>query len=129
MATQPTPAALGARDPPAATAAPPATAPRAPVARASRPASESISEQIAELDRARAALDAGSTERALHLVDAYEASYPSGALVQEAELLRVEALVRAGNRPDAERAGKRFLAAYPKSPHAARVRALLGFGP
>jgi len=109
--------------------APVATAARAPLARTTRPASDSLSEQIAELDRARAALDGGSPERALRLVDAYEASYPSGALVQEAELLRVEALVRAGNQPDAERAGKRFLAAYPKSPHAARVRALLGNSP
>jgi len=100
-----------------------------PVTRSARPASSSLADQVAELDRARAALDAGDTARTLRIVDAYAAAYPGGALTQEAELLRVDALVRGGNRTEAERTGKHFLAAYPKSPHAARVRALLGYAP
>jgi outer membrane protein assembly factor BamD (BamD/ComL family) len=67
--------------------------------------------------------------RRSRLVDAYEAEYPGGAFTQEAEVVRVDALVREGNRAEAERAGKRFLSAYPKSPHAARVRTLLGYDP
>lgn len=94
-----------------------------------QPASSSITQQVAALDHARAALDSGDAARAKHLADAYEAEYPSGAFTQEADVVRVDALVREGNRAEAERAGKRFLAAYPKSPHAARVRALLGYDP
>jgi len=89
--------------------------------------SSSITQQVAALDRARVALDAGDTSRAVKLVDAYEAEYPSGAFVQEAEVVRIEALVRAGNAAEADRAGKHFLGAYPKSPHDARVRSLLGY--
>ena len=96
-------------------------------AHAAAPVASSITQQVAALDRARGALDAGDTSRAVRLVDAYEAEYPSGAFVQEAEVVRIEALVRAGNAAEADRAGKHFLAAYPKSPHDARVRSLLGY--
>jgi hypothetical protein len=94
-----------------------------------QPAASTLAEQVAALDRARVALDAHDGARARKLVDNYESEYPSGAFTQEAEVVRVEALVRDGNRAEAERAGKRFLAAYPKSPHAARVRTLLGYDP
>jgi TolA-binding protein len=93
------------------------------------PPAGSISLQIAAVDRARSALDSGEPSRARHLVDSYEAEYPSGTFTQEAEVVRIDALVREGNRAEAERVGKRFLAAYPKSPHASRVRALLGYDP
>jgi TolA-binding protein len=94
-----------------------------------QPAASTLSEQVAALDRARAALDARDGAKARKLVDAYEAEYPGGAFTQEAEVVRIEALSRDGNRAEAERAGKRFLAAYPKSPHAPRVRTLLGYDP
>ncbi len=119
--TAPTPVAIELDNAPASTAAPRVQSTRP----SARPAS-SLAEQIAELDRARAALDTGDATRALRVVDGYEAAYPGGALTQEAEALRVDALLRAGNRAEAERAGKHFLATYPKSPHASRVRALLG---
>ncbi len=96
----------------------------------SRPvASASLNDQIAALDHARAALTAGDASRAKKLVDAYESEYPGGAFTQEAEVVRIDALVHEGNHDGAERAGKHFLAAYPKSPHAGRVRALLGYDP
>lgn len=96
----------------------------------SRPvASASLNDQIAALDRARAALGSGDLSRAKKLVDAYESEYPGGAFTQEAEVVRIDALVHEGNHDGAERAGKHFLAAYPKSPHAGRVRALLGYDP
>jgi TolA-binding protein len=92
-------------------------------------ASAPLTEQVAALDRAHAALESGDTRAARKLVDAYEAQYPGGAFTQEAEVVRIDALVRENDHATAERAGKHFLAAYPKSPHAARVRALLGYDP
>lgn len=94
-----------------------------------QPAASTLAEQVAAVDRARAALDGHDGAKARKLVDAYEAEYPGGAFTQEAEVVRIEALSRDGNRAEAERAGKRFLAAYPKSPHAPRVRSLLGYDP
>ncbi|HEY1956089.1 MAG TPA: hypothetical protein VGH28_10755 [Polyangiaceae bacterium] len=96
-------------------------------ARVAAPVASSITQQVAALDRARAALDAGDPARAVRLVDAYESEYASGAFVQEAEVVRIESLVRAGKTADADRAGKHFLASYPRSPHDARVRSLLGY--
>ncbi len=99
------------------------------IVRTTAPASSTLAQQVAAVDRARAALESGDAARAKRLIETYEAEYPGGAFVQEAEVVRVDALLREGNRAEAERIGKRFLAAYPKSPHAARVRALIGQEP
>jgi hypothetical protein len=105
--------------PPAARNAAPARATEA------RPAPSALAEQVAALDHARAALADGDPARARQLVEAYETRFPGGAFGQEAEVLRVEALLAQGDHAGAKRAGARFLTAYPASPHAARVRALL----
>jgi TolA-binding protein len=99
------------------------------LARPAPPVGSSLVQQVAAVDRARAALDAGDAARARRLVDSYEAEYPNGAVTQEAEVVRIEALVHEGNRVEADRVGKRFLSAYPKTPHAVRVRALLSYDP
>jgi TolA-binding protein len=84
-----------------------------------------LGEQVSALDSARRALASGDAASAIRQLDEYEARFPEGALVEEAEVLRVEALVATGDRGAAERAGQRFLAAHPNSPHATRVRALI----
>ncbi|AKV00749.1 hypothetical protein AKJ09_07412 [Labilithrix luteola] len=89
----------------------------------------SLSEQLRHLERARAALDAGDGATAERLVDEYEARYRGGAFVQEAEVLRIEASLQRRNRARAERLEATFLEKFPKSPHAARVRALLDSNP
>jgi hypothetical protein len=43
-------------------------------------------------------------------------------------VLRIDALLRAGQRAAAADRGRRFLARYPRSPLAQRVRSLLGGG-
>jgi len=88
-------------------------------------ASRALGDQVASIDRARAALAAGDAREAVAQTDDYEARFPHGSLLQEATVLRVEALLRLGDRSRAHEVGERFLAAYPTSPHAARVRQML----
>jgi hypothetical protein len=113
--------------PAAAPAAAPAALPVAtvPAATSGATATRSFAEEIASFDRARAALDAGDSDRAIALVETYERRFPAGTFLQEAEVLRVQALTRKGDSASARRVGQRFLAAHPTSPHAARIRAIL----
>jgi hypothetical protein len=62
---------------------------------------------------------------ALAALDAYRADWPKGALRAEAALLRVDALLRARNRPAAEREANALIAATPGSRYATRARELL----
>ena len=89
----------------------------------------SLNAQIAWLDRARRAIEAGDPATALHLLDDYRATYPEGTLSQEAELLRIEALLAGGQRAAAESLATRFIAAHPSSPHARRIRELVNPSP
>jgi TolA-binding protein len=91
-----------------------------------RPAS--LGEQVTSLDRARRALQDGDSALAERRVDEYEATFPGGSLREEAEALRIEALLGRGDVAAARRMGARFLAAYPASVHARRFRALVGGG-
>jgi hypothetical protein len=86
---------------------------------------ETLAAEIALFDRVRAAVNASESDRALGLLDDYERRFPAGAFRQEAEVVRVQALLQKGDRAAATRAGERFLAAHPTSPHAARLRAML----
>jgi hypothetical protein len=96
---------------------------------AARGSASTLDDQIAAMDQLRKAITAGDAPRALALVDDYERRYPHGAFVEEAEVHRIEALVRIGDRAAATRAADRFLAAHPSSPHAAHVRSLVGATP
>ena len=117
---------LSPADLPAAVDAPaPSNTAQAAARQGAAPAPSSLGEEIALFDRARTALDGGDANGALALVDTYERRFPSGAFAQEAEVLRVQALLRKGDRTGASRVGERFLAAHPTSPHAARIRAIL----
>jgi len=86
----------------------------------------SVPAELATLDQARGALAAGQPAQALAILDAYSATYPRAAMAPEATMVRIEALVRAGDRPAAERLGDAFLESHPQSPYAARIRSLLG---
>jgi hypothetical protein len=89
-------------------------------------AGTSVPAELATLDQARGALAAGEPARALAILDSYTVTYPRAAMAPEATVLRIEALVRAGDRPAAERLGTAFLESHPQSPYAARIRSLLG---
>ena len=68
----------------------------------------------------------GSVPAALGALDDYQRSFPHGVLGQEAAVLRIEALVKGGNTAAAKALADRFLAANPQSPHAPRIRRLVG---
>jgi hypothetical protein len=85
---------------------------------------DSLSREIAALDTARAALRSHNPMAALSALDAYARAFPRGALGPEATVLRIEALVDAGDRASANTLADQFFAAHPSSPHAARVRSL-----
>jgi TolA-binding protein len=116
---------------PAATATTPESAGRGTIVqrRGTHPGDPALGEQVSAIDRARRTLGDGDAAGALRELDNYESRFPRGALGEEAEALRVEALLAEGDRAAAARVGARFLAAHPASPHAARVRALLTQAP
>lgn len=81
--------------------------------------------EVSLIDRARAAVTANDIPRALAVLDEYRKSFADGALVEEAELVRIEALLAAHRSAEASEAGRAFLARFPHSPLARRVRSML----
>ena len=88
-------------------------------------ASSSLRAEIAELDRVRSALARGDAPAGLTELRSYEAHFPRGALAQEATLLRIQALAMNGERAQAQRMARSFLASHPNGPHVEQLRALL----
>ena len=78
---------------------------------------------------ARDALRAGAPRRALSLLDQARTRFPAGVLGQERAALGIEALFASGSKSEASERARRFLEAFPTSPHAARVRALVASSP
>ncbi len=100
-----------------------------PVTGAPVTAARTSERRIAEhrlLDQARAALTAGRIDEALAYVAEHEREFADGAMVEERELIAVEAHSRAGRSDEARTRGARFLSRWPRSLYAARVRALVG---
>ena len=65
----------------------------------------------------------------LRALDDYQTQFPHGDLAPEALVLRIEALVRSGQQGAADKLGRDYLARNPGSPHAHKIRTLLGTGP
>ena len=91
-----------------------------------RPAAEPR-EEFALLARAHAAL-AQNPGSALALASDHERNFPNGILVQERELLAIDALLRLGRRPEAVGRAARFHQLFPTSVHGRRVDVLLASG-
>jgi outer membrane protein assembly factor BamD (BamD/ComL family) len=88
-----------------------------------------LEDQVAAIDRARAALERGDAAECLAKLASYDRSFPDGMLSQEATLLRVQALVQRGDRVAARDVAARFIASHPASPHEQRIRRLLETNP
>jgi hypothetical protein len=80
------------------------------------PVASRLSLEIAALDRAKAVLARGDVAEALRQLDTYRASFPRGALAEEATALRIEALARAGRRDEARQALAELRKSHPESP-------------
>ena len=97
--------------------------------KAEAPSQPDIAEEIRSFDAARAALREGRPAEALSALDRYAERYGrKGSFAVEATVLRIEALAKNGDRARAQALANSFLAAHPKSPYAARIRARLGMG-
>jgi outer membrane protein assembly factor BamD (BamD/ComL family) len=82
--------------------------------------------ELEALDTVRAGLAGGDFFGALSLLDTYFQNFYHGRLHLEAEVLRIDALARAG-QPDAARSyAKEFLRRHPNSVHAARLQSIAG---
>jgi hypothetical protein len=106
-------------------AEPPPQVPSSPPAR-DRERDKSLKSELGYLDEARIALEAHVAPSAMRLLDEYAQQFPSGSMRIEAIVLRIEALLVLGRQSDAQALGNDFLARYPASPAAMRVRFLLG---
>lgn len=126
------PAAPEVLEPPASEVAePPAPSAPAPGLAANRAEPEldlgaPLAAEVAFVDRARTALAAGRAEQGLGQLASYEREFPEARLLPEVLFLRLETCERLGRRDEARAAAQRLLDGFPKSPHAARARQLLG---
>jgi hypothetical protein len=77
------------------------------------------------LKRAWFALSSGDARRALDLTDEAERLHSNGALVEEREALRIQALAALGSPAEARTAAQQFIVQFPQSVHRARVESVL----
>ncbi len=96
-------------------------APVAPVAKAA----PLPSDEPGLLDAALRAMRDGRFARALEITSEHRRAHPNGVLIQEREVIAIEALVRLGRDAEARAAADRFRAAFPTSGHLLRVDSLL----
>jgi hypothetical protein len=123
IAADPAPRAIV--EPPREHAAPGTPIVRRRIVAAATPASD-LRAEIALVDAARTAVAAGADDRALVLLQHYEASYPTGTFRPEVGALRIEALAHLGHTARARMLARKFIAAHPDSPLVDRVARVSG---
>jgi hypothetical protein len=89
------------------------------------PVRASLAREISLLDSAERAERRKDYPAALANLDAYERAFPEGALLAEAEVLRISALLASGDEAGGRDRARLFLQRQAPSPLAARVRAML----
>lgn len=77
------------------------------------------------IQAAQAALVKGEHARALVLTEKHRAEHPSGAFVQEREVIAISALLRSDRREEAKRRASAFEGEFPRSAHLRRLKVLL----
>ena len=100
--------------------------PLSPAASSPGHASSDLTIELAALDAAAKAIQAGNGAGALPLLDAYSRAFPHGTLNLEAKVLRVEALQSAGRHDEAVARARAFVARYPTSPLAEHMHRIAG---
>jgi hypothetical protein len=81
--------------------------------------------EVKLLERAQDALRTRPAE-ALALCSDHARRFSSGMLVQEREMIAIEALVKTGQKAEARKRAERFKATFPGSSHTRRLEALIG---
>lgn len=84
-----------------------------------------LAKEAALLRRARSELHGGNVPAALATLELSRREVHRPQLLQEREALLIEALWRSGRRVEAEQRAREYLARFPDSPHADKVRTLL----
>ena len=84
-----------------------------------------LAAEVAVLDRARTALRARDIASAIAALDQHQREFANGALVAEAEVIQIEAMIQAGRDQAAHDRARAFAAAFPGSPLLRRVRSLI----
>jgi hypothetical protein len=97
-------------------------APSAPSPRAMASTGSALRAELAALDAVRSTLANDDPTGALSFLEAYFHTFPRGRLQLEAEVLRIDALAKAGRSDEAKRNAQAFLKRHPNSVLAARVR-------
>ena len=87
-------------------------------------ASAASADQVREIEAARAAITRGDNTAAIALLNAYDASHPSGDLKPDSMALRVQALNSSGKIAEARTLANEFVAKYPTHPLVERVKAM-----
>lgn len=85
---------------------------------------DQLAREVALLDEARSTLTSAPT-KALDVLERHAREFPTGALRSEADLLRLEALVKAERRSEASKLAKRLSAQHPSGPVAERIQRIL----
>jgi hypothetical protein len=112
------------RDVPSAnSASPSALSPGDQAAQAAEP-SGSVALEVAAIERVRSELGRKDGRAALAALGRYASEHPAGVLAHEADVLRVEALLQAGDAPAALELAEQLLLRHGDSPHRARLQAL-----
>jgi hypothetical protein len=86
---------------------------------------QAATSESSRLAQARALLRNNDARAAFAALESLRRDLPGGALVQEREVLTIEALHAMGNVEAARTRARDFLARHPKSPHAASARRVL----
>ncbi len=86
---------------------------------------DSFREQLALVESARHSLSQGKANDCLATLRRYDTKYPAGLFTEEAQVVRVEALMAAGQSDKAYDLARRLVAEAPNGPYADRLRALL----
>jgi len=87
--------------------------------------SSPLSEELSALDAVRSLLARGDAVSALSRLDSYNRNFPKGRLQLEAEVLRIDALMKSGQTEQAKARAQAFLTRHPNSVLTTRVRSLL----
>ena len=96
---------------------------RAPV-ESSAEARSALRAESLLLGAARAKLGSGDSQGALDDVARLRAQFPRGKLVQEREVVAIDALAALGNRSTLQARARAFLGRFPSSPYADHVRSI-----